>query len=78
MQGLGRLVDGEGERAAVPSFGRAIGALEGVEQDRQVLGGGRHEVDHVLVEGDEADAVALLPGEVGEAGRPGTARSRAW
>ncbi len=39
-----------------------------MQHHRQVLGRGRDEVDDILVEGGEADPVALAMGEVGQAG----------
>ena len=43
-------------------------AGERVQHVRQVLGRRRDDLDDVLVEGDEPDAVALLVREVREAG----------
>ncbi len=44
-------------------------SLDGVEHDLEMLRRRRDEVDDVLVEGDDSDAVALLLGEYGERGR---------
>ena len=43
------------------------GAIERVQHDVEVLGRRRHVLDDVLVEGDEADAIALLVDQVGQA-----------
>jgi hypothetical protein len=65
--GLARLVQRSRERALAAALRGPVDAVERVQQDRQVLGRGRHEVDDVLVEGHEAHAVPLLAREVGEA-----------
>ena len=65
-------------RPAICPGRSAFDAVERVEHHVEVLGRGRHVLDDVVVEGDEADAVALLVHEVGEARGQELARSRAW
>ena len=78
MAGLRGLAQRPRELAPAAVAERAVQAVERVQEDGQVPGRRRHEVHHVLVEGDEPDAVALLAGEIGQAGGQRSGRSRAW
>ena len=62
---LGQLLE---RRADVTgSLGR--GSIDRVQHHVEVLGRGRDVVDHVVVEGYQADAIALLVNEIGQACR---------
>ena len=64
LEELRRLVERRPQRAG-PARRHPV---EGVQRDLEVLGGRRHPLDDVVVEGHDAHPVALLRAEVAEAG----------
>ena len=70
---LRQLAQRRPEAAGAPG----LHAIERVQHDVDVLGRRRHVIDDLLVEGHEADAIALLAHQVGQAGRPASSRNPA-